>query len=1041
MTDAPLRFGNAFDLLHPKVKDLLRDEGWTAPTAAQKEALPIILDGDHTLLIAPTGIGKTESAMLPVFSELLDRKDRKPSATGIHVIYVTPLRALNRDLLGRLQAWGDQLGIDVRVRHGDTSGSERTRQSRNPPDVLITTPETLQIMFTGRNLRRHLANVRFVIIDEVHELAADERGAQLAAALERVEHLVATVAADAAPGAATTARPGGRESAMWLTGETPASDPREAPRIQRIGLSATVGDPDEVAAYLGGVGRDVRVVKVFVPKALDLVVESPVVTERAETTARKLMCKPEAAAFLNRCLDLIDSHTSTLLFVNTRETAEVLMARIRMLRPDADTLVRVHHGSLSKDVRVEAEEAFKQGVVSGLICTSSMELGIDIGSADLVIQYGSPRQVTRLVQRVGRAGHRADLISNGVILGTDADDVAEALVITKRTLDEQVEFAKSPRHPLDVLANQLAAMALQHGSLPARDTWLLLRRAHPFRDLDWDVFEAVLMQLAGQWVIWYEPGREPGEGPADDVSAHAAGRDGSAHGPDAGDAAGRSPVEGSRGAPGGDPASVPGGSFGAKRRSRTYFHENISMIPDERTFKVVSIVTGRAVATLDEAFVASFIEPSAAFICQGQPWQVVEVDADKGEIRVAPQPDPLGAIPSWIGEEIPVPYEVAQGVGRLRADVRDVLWDAGVDAAVAHVAEAYGAHEDAARRVVAAVEEQGDRVIPTDTVFTMETGAGHVIINAALGTRVNETLGRLIASLLTARWGTSVGLQIDPYRIMLTLPTRARPTQVRETLESLDPATLQQLLEMVLQSSHYLRRRMIHVARKFGALDKKVDYHRVNVARLLDVFKGTPLHREALREVFDEKLDVATARRILEDLRSGHRQLVDQALSPMGMAGLDQKIELVSPRRADRTLLDAMRRRLSEERITLACVNCWDWSGATRVGRAHERRSCPKCAGRLLAAYRPYNETAVRIVKKKGKSGTDEERAEKRKLLVTANLVFDHGTWALLALVARGVGPETAGRLLARARDDDDAFLRDILEAEITYAKTRQFWD
>ncbi|HEX2022126.1 MAG TPA: DEAD/DEAH box helicase, partial [Candidatus Thermoplasmatota archaeon] len=533
-----------FRQLDPRLRDLLASEGFTRPTAAQAAAIPAILRGEHTLLIAPTGMGKTESAILPLFSALLQEKARavgKEARGRIGLVYVTPLRALNRDLMHRLHAWGKALGLDVRVRHGDTTPAERDRQSRHPPDVLITTPETLQLMFLGRRLVEALAGVRHVVLDEVHELASDERGAQLAVALERLVE--------------------------------------RAGEFQRVGLSATVGDPDEVAAYLGGRGRDVEIVKVPVSKRLDLQVVSPKPTPDDRRTAERVMARPEAAAFLNAALARIGANRQTLLFVNTRETAEVLAARIRLLRERGEPLppIAVHHGSLARDVRIAAEAAFKRGEAKGLICTSSMELGIDIGDADLVIQMTSPRQVTRLVQRVGRAGHRHDLVSNGVVIAQDPDDVAEAAVIVRRTLDEGMERFRSPRKPLDVLANQIAAMAIERRDIGDLEAYAVVRRAHPFRDLAYKEFEAVLRQLAQLWVVRHEDGK-----------------------------------------------------IGVKKRTRDYFYQNISMIPDEQTYRVVNLVTRRPIATLNEGFVASFAEPGATFIVQGQPWRIAEIVGPAG---------------------------------------------------------------------------------------------------------------------------------------------------------------------------------------------------------------------------------------------------------------------------------------------------------------------------------------------------------------------------------------------------------------------------
>ncbi|HLE97346.1 MAG TPA: DEAD/DEAH box helicase [Candidatus Thermoplasmatota archaeon] len=943
----------AFADLSEPLRDLLASEGFLRPTAAQEAAIPSILSGAHTLLVAPTGMGKTESAMLPLLDRLVRARLAGERRKGVQILYVTPLRALNRDLMGRLHEWGKRLGVDVRVRHGDTTGAERARQARHPPDVLITTPETVQIMFTGRLLRAALANVRHVVVDEVHELAEDERGAQLACGLERLEAL----------------QPAG---------------------FQRVGLSATVGDPEEVAAWLGGAGRTVRIVRVPVAKRLSLSVESPRPSARDVRTAEKLASRPDAAAFLNRCLALVDQHAATLLFVNTRETAEVLAARVRMLDPEYP--LAIHHGSLARDVRIAAEESFKQGRSRGLVCTSSMELGIDIGQADLVIQYGSPRQVTRLVQRVGRAGHRADLVSNGVVVALDPDDVLEAAVIVRRTLDEKIEAHPGPRMPLDVLANQLVMMAVERGRVAGRDAWRVLRRAHPLRDLKEAEVEEVLAQLAEESVLWAEKGE-----------------------------------------------------FGPRRRSRTYMVENLSMIRDEKTWRVRNIVTNRPVAQLDEAFVASFVEPSAAFILQGRAWRVVEIKED--EIVVEPVQDPLGAVPSWVGEEIPVPFEVAEDVGALRAALAAAP---DLDAAARTLVDEHRCDLDGATKAAAYVRSQLPRAVPTDKVLTLEYGGGVAVLNAAFGSRVNETLGRLLSTLLSARLGTSVGLQIDPYRIVLNLPSRADARVVAELLTTTPPASVRPLLELVLQNSVFLRHRMLHVARKFGAIERDVDFRKISIARLLGAFKGTPLYREALREVFEDHLDLPGTERQLAALQRGDLTLVEQDLGPISIAGIDQRIELISPARADRTMLEALEKRLGNERVVLHCLHCKDWRVETRVDRAippddSERKlACPDCASVLVTAYRPWQQDPPKVLAKARRSedGLDpDERKELRRLHTAANLLLDHKRRAMLALVARGVGPDTAGRLLYKQRTSDETFLRDVLEAEITYAKTRQFWD
>ncbi|HYS70832.1 MAG TPA: DEAD/DEAH box helicase, partial [Thermoplasmata archaeon] len=469
--------------LDPRVTEAARAIGIEEFTEPQLRAIPPILAGKHVLLVAPTGIGKTEAAVLPIFHHIL-REDPKRVAA----LYITPLRALNRDMLRRLSLFAERLGLDVAVRHGDTPQQERARLTRKPPQLLITTPETFQVLFTGEKLRAQLANVRWVVVDEIHELANDDRGSQLAVGLERL--------------AAVTGRD-----------------------FQRIGLSATVGSPDEVAAFLGGVGRTVEKVHVRIPKSIRIAVEWPDAVPADDRMGERLHMPREQASALRRCHDLIASHRSTLLFTNTRDTAEFLASRLRLWSKDPP--IGVHHGSLSRDVRIQMEDDFKAERLKALICTSSLELGIDVGSADFVLQYNSPREVTRLVQRIGRSGHGVGEMSDGAIVSMNEDDFAEAAVIARRALAEELEPLAVREDNFAVLANQLAAMAMSADSVAADEAYALLRRSHPFRNLKRPDYDALLDQLADLRILWLREER-----------------------------------------------------FGRSRGTMTYFFENISMIPD-----------------------------------------------------------------------------------------------------------------------------------------------------------------------------------------------------------------------------------------------------------------------------------------------------------------------------------------------------------------------------------------------------------------------------------------------------------------------------
>ncbi|MEM2530396.1 MAG: DEAD/DEAH box helicase, partial [Candidatus Bathyarchaeia archaeon] len=455
---------DAFSLLSKPLQEAVRDFGFSSPTRAQEEAIPLIMSGENVLLISPTASGKTEASILPVLNALINERP----GPGIKVLYITPLRALNRDLLDRLEWWCNRLGLRVGVRHGDTEVRERSSQARNPPDLLITTPETLQAMLTGKLMKRNLRALRCVIVDELHELAEDKRGSQLSLALERIR---------------------------WLVGRD----------FQLIGLSATIGSPEIVGKFLVGVNRPVRVVKVPFERKVKLKVLYPTPTASDEELASKLYTRPEVAARLRIMRELISAHDSTLLFTNTRSIAEVLASRFRIW--DGEFPISIHHGSLAKPSRISAERGLKEGELKGLVCTSSLELGIDVGRIDFVIQYMSPRQVTRLVQRVGRSGHRISRVAEGVIIAMDSDDALESLAIVRRAYEGELERASIPRKPLDVLAHQIVGLLINKGKWYVREILELFRNAYPYRDLTEEELVSVIDYMHSRYprMAWYSP--------------------------------------------------------------------------------------------------------------------------------------------------------------------------------------------------------------------------------------------------------------------------------------------------------------------------------------------------------------------------------------------------------------------------------------------------------------------------------------------------------------------------------------------------------
>jgi ATP-dependent Lhr-like helicase len=938
---------NTFSKLHPEIQGALSIMGFTDPTEPQVRAIPRLIKKEHMLLIAPTGSGKTESAVLPIFHHILNLSEDK--RRGISSLYITPLRALNRDMLLRMERFGRILDIDIQVRHGDTSKYQRQKQSAHPPDILITTPETLQILLTGSRLRTHLESVIIVVVDEVHDLASTKRGAQLSIALERL---------------------------VEVAGE-----------FQRIGLSATIGSPATVARFLAGTNREVGIVEVSICKNLEFTVMTPKVIPSDRISSRSLMCTPEMASHLRIIGDIVDSHRSTLIFVNTREAAEVLGSRFKML----DMSIGVHHGSLSKEARIDMEDMFKSGDIKGLICTSSMELGIDIGYVDHVVQYMSPREVSRLIQRVGRAGHRVHMISKGTVITTSCDDVMESWAIIHRVREGTLEKTLIHEGSADTLANQIAGMVLDFGNLDTERIYRIITRAYPYRNTARSLIESILEQIENNKLIWYEKKE---------------------------------------------------GGVGRRRKSWQYYYTNLSMIPDEKKYDVLDIVSGRPIGALDEIFIINFIKPGAVFIARGDIWKVVEILHDLGRIKVEPVKDRGGEIPNWIGEEIPVPFEIAQEVCNIRTVIASkVKQGISDDEIVRDLQEVYPSDKYTVHDVVSLICRQLKEgyAVPTRDTIVIEDYKDCVIINICGGHKVNFTTGRVLSALLSARLGTSVGIEIDPYRIKLYVPRRIRASDVVKLILDLDPSHIEPIIEMSLKHTTFFKWKMIQVAKKFGALSGDADHTRISIQKLLDVYEGSPMYNEAVREIFQDKLDINRTRDMISRIASKEIMLVSGDQSPIGMSGFMGGRDLVSPARADASIIEALKQRIMNDRVVLFCVTCKKWVSRRRVSGVPEVPECPLCESRMIAALKPWEEEEIKVVRKKEKNTDDIKRMH--KVHRNASLVLSHGRTAVIALASRGLGPETASRVIRKMRRDEDGFYADILEAERNYVRTRRFWE
>ncbi|MDO9537880.1 MAG: helicase-related protein, partial [Thermoplasmata archaeon] len=717
---------------------------------------------------------------------------------------------------------------------------------------------------------------------------------------------------------------------------------------------------------LQGGSEKVHVVNVSRKKKMVLNVSCPQTRKTDDALAEKIHTDKESTARLRRCRDLVEENTSTLIFVNTRNTAEVLAARFHLM--DETYPVGVHHGSLSKQIRVQMEEDFKANLLKGLICTSSLELGIDIGSADFTVQYNSPRQVTRLIQRVGRAGHTIDAVSRGEVICDNPDDVLEAAVISRRSLAGVMEETRIRENPLAVLANQIVAGAMEGRDWNPDEFYKMVKRAYPFRTLERATFDDVVYQLYDLRIIWLGEER-----------------------------------------------------IGRSKNSRTHFFDNVSMIPDERTYKIVDLTTRRIIGTLDEGFVVAYAKPDAPFIVRGLPWKIVDIEDDTVLVEPAKE---LGTVPSWAGEDIPVPFEIAQEVGKFRRT--DNTGEYPLDAEAKKVIAEYFKNQS------------GDGLImPDDKIITIETENRLMVINACFGSKVNETLGKMIAALLMSKQGESMVVHSDAYRIIFQLPRPVNPETVMDILMKTKPGNVEPLLRLYLKHSSYLRWKFIYVAKKFGAIRKDVDYRRINLDKVMLSLEETPLMDEAIEKCLWELLDTEKTAEVLKKIQAGSITIKVSRLSPIGKAGIEARGDIMMPKRPTHAILMAMKSRLEKETVAIACTHCRRKS-IRLVGLIEERPVCKACGSVMVAVMRTMEAGNIQLL---GKANpTAEEKKAIKKIMKTANLIMSHGKRAILALAARGVGPENGGKILANHYEDEDEFLAAILEAEINFARTKKFW-
>jgi ATP-dependent Lhr-like helicase len=839
-------------------------DAFAAATPAQAGAWRAVSAGKHALVVAPTGSGKTLAAFLWSLDRLANTPPPEDPTLRCRVLYVSPLKALAVDvernlrtpLTGMRQA-AHRLGlpppeIAVGMRTGDTPAEERRAFARRPPDILITTPESLYLLLTS-SARESLRGVQTVIVDEVHAMCGSKRGAHLALSLERLDELL----------------------------------PRPA---QRIGLSATVRPIDETARFLGG-SAPVEVVQPPSAKTIEVTVQVPVedMTQlaAAEDDARRTSIWP---AVEERVLDLIQQHHSTIVFVNARRGAERLCARLNELaferaggqpaepgsRMPAEIMAqsaaaggappvvaRAHHGSVSKEERKQIEEALKAGQLPAVVATSSLELGIDMGAVDLVIQVEAPPSVAAGLQRIGRAGHQVGAVSRGVVFPKHRGDLVSCAVVAERMVEGGIEELRYPRNPLDVLAQQIVAMVAME-PWPVSDLAALCRRAAPFAELPASALDATLDMLAGRY-------------------------------PSTAFAELRPRLVWDR------QTDLLTGRPGAQRLAVT----SGGTIPDRGLFGVFLAGSERAarVGELDEEMVYES-RVGDVFLLGSTSWRIEDITPDR--VLVSPAPGQPARMPFWKGDALGRPVELGRAIGaRLRGLAkatpeasRTALSGSGLDPWAVDNLLAYVREQREATRVI-----PDDRTIVVER-FRDELGDWRIAVHCVLGARVNAPWGLAIGRRLAERYGVDAQVMPSDDGIVIRLPDMvdawssmpAEPDPAGGTgggdgqppgadLVAFDPEEIDALVEESVGTSALFASRFRECAARALLLPRRDPRRRAPLwqqrqrsAQLLDVardFADFPVTLEAARECLRDVFDVPGLVGLMRDVAARKVRMVE----------------------------------------------------------------------------------------------------------------------------------------------------------------------
>ncbi|ARM75734.1 ATP-dependent helicase [Acidianus manzaensis] len=801
----PYKDEEVFQLLRPYVASWFKNKYGTL-TPPQKASIPIIKTYGNVLVSSPTGSGKTLAAFLGILDNLFELADQGKLEDKIYAIYISPLRALNNDMYKNLITPLEEIkkeaniSVDIRVgvRTSDTSPYEKQKMLRKPPHILITTPESFAISLVSPKFSEKMKDAKWIIVDEIHELAESKRGSFLSGFLEIFEDLVAEN------------------------------------KISRIGLSATISPLEEVAKFLVGPNRDCKIVDARFVKEVDLKVISPV-KDLVHASEEEI-----GNGIYKTMINEIMKHKTTLVFTNTRSAAERVSYKLRKLVEaeklfDAD-MIGAHHSSLSRDLRLEIEDKLKKGELKVVVSSTSLELGIDIGYIDLVLLLSSPKSVSRLLQRLGRAGHHVRSISKGRIIVVDRDDLVECTVLAKLARERKIDRVHIPHNPLDVLSQIIIASTIAK-PVNIQDLYNILKKSYTFSTLDYEQFLSTIEYLSGKYEL-----------ESRNVYAKIRQED---------------------------------SQLRVKRGTRMIFYMNSGTIPETSLIPVFA-ENNRYVGNLEEEFV-EILSPGDIFVLGGKTYEFISSKENKIIVKSAEGQRPT--VPSWFSEMLPLAYDSALEVGKFRKEVAKMIEDK-VDTkkVVEEISKKYCISKHAAFSIYEYILEEylfTNGKVPSDDlilieIYDDEENRRNFIFNALYGRRALDALSRALAYIISKDLNVDVRISVSDNGFILTLPDIV-DYNIGDIFNQISVDEMYTILSNVILRTEMIKRRFRQTAERSFMILKRykgrktnLDRRQLNSETLLNVVKeisNFPVLKETIREILEDHMDIKSAIEILKKIK------------------------------------------------------------------------------------------------------------------------------------------------------------------------------